>query len=1060
MPSSSSSDPYLSSAPSTWRQFSFWESKEIKSTEDLASSPPFLRSLTPPYVLISPSSRSPLADRIGCIVSTSDGYITLLDKVSFQVVQRWRAWAAATEPPSPSDGTVQNSNSHTAAIQGGATGASSSPKLNPTTAKAREQAIILLERGGILLGIAEDDSSSQFPLLKIWDLNHTLPLPLTHAHDHRDRSLKSKRSPVLMRSVRIGTGSRGYPISSISASSNLSYLAIGLISGQVLLYRHLAQSLQNSPGSFGSFPKPRVVWEGSLAEPITGLGFREPGNANASANANGSTNVNPSTNTSMSTALFISTPNKTIVISSVTGKGTEPLVLDETLGAALGCSSMDSEGETYIVGRDDGFSTYGLEGRTRFIAYEGEKSNVHVHGQSIAFVSPPYNNNSSNTSRGVISGGGGGGAGGGLPGSPNAAKLTVFDLENKFIAYTSIFKEGVERLFSTGQDDIFLITGDGKLWRLAELSNAAKLDILYRKNLFQLAISVAQAAEMDDISDIYARYGEYLYNKGDFEGAMSQFVKTLGHLQPSYVIRKYLDAQRIHSLITYLQELHAVGLATPDHTTLLLNCYTKTDDEKRLWAFLRQQTAKTVNDADLRFDLDTAIRVCRQAGFYENALYLARRYQRHQEYLQIQLEDRKDFEDALAYLRALSPLIAQQNLLRYGKTMLDDQTENTTDLLIDLCSGTYYEARAKTAAASSASAIAVSKHGLATDSGGPRYLSYLGYDSLTGVFGQGEKSVTQEQQAESTAATATGGLSSSHPSQPPMTPPQKYDIPSAQLFFALFIDHPIPFTHFLESVAKLRWDQVLLQPARNGSHLQSQALDPSLDLDEETTQQRAIWNTLLELYLTTPENQPKASQLLGQAGRLPVDPMHALILCFTHNFVNGQIALWEKLGMYEDIVRYFMQQEDGDGAVIHHLHMYGPTNLHLYPMVLRYLSSSPALLSKHSQDVSEILAVIDEERIMPPLEVIQLLSRNNVATIGLVKDWLKSRISETRQDIESNRALVTSYRSETAEKLQDIANLASLDKPQVFQVTRCALCGGQLDLPAVHFMCKHSYHQR
>ena len=53
-----------------------------------------------------------------------------------------------------------------------------------------------------------------------------------------------------------------------------------------------------------------------------------------------------------------------------------------------------------------------------------------------------------------------------------------------------------------------------------------------------------------------------------------------------------------------------------------------------------------------------------------------------------------------------------------------------------------------------------------------------------------------------------------------------------------------------------------------------------------------------------------------------------------------------------------------------------------------------------------------------------------------------------------------SYRSETAVKEQQIANLTNTKAPEVFQVTQCAACGGQLDLPSVHFMCKHSYHQR
>ena len=39
-------------------------------------------------------------------------------------------------------------------------------------------------------------------------------------------------------------------------------------------------------------------------------------------------------------------------------------------------------------------------------------------------------------------------------------------------------------------------------------------------------------------------------------------------------------------------------------------------------------------------------------------------------------------------------------------------------------------------------------------------------------------------------------------------------------------------------------------------------------------------------------------------------------------------------------------------------------------------------------------------------------------------------------------------------------DISDPDHPRVFQVSRCSLCGAQLDLPAVHFMCNHSYHQR
>lgn len=47
---------------------------------------------------------------------------------------------------------------------------------------------------------------------------------------------------------------------------------------------------------------------------------------------------------------------------------------------------------------------------------------------------------------------------------------------------------------------------------------------------------------------------------------------------------------------------------------------------------------------------------------------------------------------------------------------------------------------------------------------------------------------------------------------------------------------------------------------------------------------------------------------------------------------------------------------------------------------------------------------------------------------------------------------------ETESKRKEMEDLGS--KPAVFQTRRCSACGGSLDLPTVHFLCKHSFHQR
>jgi len=39
------------------------------------------------------------------------------------------------------------------------------------------------------------------------------------------------------------------------------------------------------------------------------------------------------------------------------------------------------------------------------------------------------------------------------------------------------------------------------------------------------------------------RWGDALYDKGEFDLAMAAYKETLHHLEPSYVLRRFLDAQ-------------------------------------------------------------------------------------------------------------------------------------------------------------------------------------------------------------------------------------------------------------------------------------------------------------------------------------------------------------------------------------------------------------------------------------------------------------------------------------------------------------------------------------
>ena len=141
------------------------------------------------------------------------------------------------------------------------------------------------------------------------------------------------------------------------------------------------------------------------------------------------------------------------------------------------------------------------------------------------------------------------------------------------------------------------------------------------------------------------------------------------HYECLPIARQFLDSQRINNLVTYLQELHSMGVANADHTTLLLNTYTKLKDLSRLDSFIKLESTTRPSassppdphsQAELPFDLDTAIRVCRQAGYFEHASYLAKKYEHHEDYLRIQIEDAGNYKEALQYLRVLGSEVVRR----------------------------------------------------------------------------------------------------------------------------------------------------------------------------------------------------------------------------------------------------------------------------------------------------------------------------------------------------------------------------------------------------------------
>ncbi|KAI8320405.1 hypothetical protein GQ54DRAFT_305536 [Martensiomyces pterosporus] len=751
-----------------------------------------------------------------------------------------------------------------------------------------------------------------------------------------------------------------YPLTAVAATPSIGQIALGFAGGHIVLIR-------------GNIVNSRATKQRTLhiaPEPVTNLHF-------------------VTGDSGQSTTLFATTTAQTLVFDT-TGSSTEtsPNVLEER-GCGIGCSLVNSEREL-IVARDEAVYFYTVEGRGPCFAFDAPKVLLRhfKHYLLLATAVPstmaPTPLDTADSSPSLL-------ASDTQTYSYNdATTFTILDTRNKLVAYTGVVAGGV-RGVAAEWGSVFVLGGHGTLDHFAEKDLLEKLDILYRQNLYPLAVKMAQSGSYDQtsVAGIYRKYGDWLYNKDEFDSAMAQYIQTIGYVEPSYVIRRYLDAQRLGNLASYLQELHAAGMATSDHTTLLLNCYTKLRDEERLNTFIHTQE-------DFQFDVDTAIHVCRQAGFYDQALYLADKFSKTGMYLKLKVEDQEDIKAALEYMRKLDDADTSAYLAEFGRRCLASLPQETTELLVDVC--------------------------------------------ISGMD-------TRIARAEDKGTGANALLP--RPNAPP--PPTL----SMRRIQHLFADQPAWLAAFLESVIARRWREA------DGQEL----------TQDEENDMKSAWNTLLELYLCGVESPlhdasssakrqtptERALELLRDP-HATIDWDRAYVLCASNSFTEGIAALYAQRGDTAALLDLYIEHDDVQ-SMRSLLSAHGEQQPDLYIKALHYFARNPQL-ADNEQSLAECLATIEKHSLMSPLRVLQALgsSDSSGVTLGMVRGYIMRQIEATTSRIQDNRRVIDSYVDEHKKHQGEMEALQT--KPVVFQSTKCTSCMAPLDLPSVHFLCKHSYHQR
>lgn len=686
---------------------------------------------------------------------------------------------------------------------------------------------------------------------------------------------------------------------------------------------------------------------------------------------------------------------KSIGYFEIREKTAEVRMLDEDHGCNANCADFDPHNERMITGirnGDNEVSVFYQQYRGQSWALDGEKVCVRAFHNYAVVVSVIKN---------------------------QQHQVAVYDLDNKLIAYLMTFTtvEGV----LCEPDGIYILSKNTKkelnVQRLVEKSSTEKMDILFRKNMFDIAAVVAQneGFEANFIAEISRMHGDHFYSKGDFDKAIECYKKTIDFLEPSYVIIMFLDASKIEYLTSYLQELHSKHRADKEHTALLMNCYVHRKATEQLKEFLD----KSDEDYEL-FDPKTAIDVCVEAKRFDLALDLAHKHKMMSLYVKIKVEQQKDYVDAIEFIRTqMSPSGVAKAIKEYGQVLMRFQQQMTEDLINSTVEGMNLRTN-------------MNQRLEATDKDErPRKEP----DEETDLLAEPESITLTYRQVLDYLMSAF------------------VDFPES---LEVFLRNLIEKTPSIDSFVYHKLFELLLQQRKKITnaideieHQPKKSHSKDFNIASIRRAKPVTWQDTVERY------QNAIVDLLEEA-KNRYDKHHVLMLFQMYDFNEGLVKVCQLMKNKQELMYHYIKANDYEKIMLL-CREYGAEDNDMWLQGLTYFSSKED--SQSLDYIQRILSDLSQSRtnILSPLIVLEILSKNRRLDFGIVKDYLKRQVGKYFTSVEKDRQSLEENTRHINEMRLEITELRT--SARKFTLNKCANCEQKLQPPSVHFLCMHSYHQ-
>lgn len=226
-----------------------------------------------------------------------------------------------------------------------------------------------------------------------------------------------------------------------------------------------------------------------------------------------------------------------------------------------------------------------------------------------------------------------------------------------------------------------------------------------------------------------------------------------------------------------------------------------------------------------------------------------------------------------------------------------------------------------------------------------------------------------------------------------------------------------------------------------------------------------LYNTLIEHYLTlwkmsdNPSNErvtleQRIVELIKNESE-HYDDNHVLVLCQTYEFWLGAMLIYEEKKLYHLIVRHYLSIKD-----FYNLHVLckrlGTTDPSIWVHTLNGLKMNNQVPTTFLQ---EILQVIAAEKLQSPLQVLHVLTTiENGPNLSSVRHYFTQIFQKEADAMAQDEAQAEKCRLESEEFKKNITAING-ESIEFRGASLCDACHQPLHLPAVYFLCKHSFHQ-